>query len=449
MTFSPSKTGRRRTTATSPSSSSQLKILSLSLSLSVTALCCLLLLSHEATTTTQSSTLTATAVLAFTTGGSSSNNRIRSNRARRPFHGPSASLLQVTTIPGDELATRGSSIYETIARKIVFRDDDDSDGQFSKRIIATPENLDKVKSYTNWISSLRVGIPAMFLAASAKIAYPMIAMTLATAINDDGAFSVIAQDASQYIQNILTTSGLTFSLIVGQTYYFMYQQQEAIYLALFEEVTMAKSLLEQVSLVAQGRKGLYTKILSCVQEYVRDDLTKFNDVEPAELLSRRPIDDPLEEILYLTSVGEPSSVYQTVRSLRQARSARLGALQRKLPQIHMVLLWTLAGIALFTFPLLGAGSQTIGGPGILIVQSWYLSFIVFGICLTMGVINELRRPGQTGAYNAGVVLDVMVSGLEEELDLRLKGVISGPPDLSLEPSIDSDGWLDVDAIISR
>jgi hypothetical protein len=34
-----------------------------------------------------------------------------------------------------------------------------------------------------------------------------------------------------------------------------------------------------------------------------------------------------------------------------------------------------------------------------------------------------------------------VSGLEEELDLRLKGVIAGPPDLSLEPSVDSDGYL--------
>eukprot|EP00529_Nitzschia_sp_RCC80_P031679 CAMPEP_0113479870 /NCGR_PEP_ID=MMETSP0014_2-20120614/21555_1 /TAXON_ID=2857 /ORGANISM="Nitzschia sp." /LENGTH=365 /DNA_ID=CAMNT_0000373227 /DNA_START=148 /DNA_END=1246 /DNA_ORIENTATION=+ /assembly_acc=CAM_ASM_000159 len=336
---------------------------------------------------------------------------------------PTATTTTNTTSSSD------LSIYEMIAKKIVFGDDDD-------------ENLEQIKSYTNFISLLRVGIPSAFFAASAKIAYPTVSMMLAAAINDDGVFGVVAQDASQYIQNILTTSGLTFSLIVGQTYYFMYQQQEAIYLALFEEVTMAKSLLEQVSLVAQGRKGLYSKILSCVHEYVREDLTKFNDVEPAELLSRRPIDDPLEEILFLTSVGEPSLVYQTVRSLRQARSARLGALQRKLPQIHMVLLWTLMGIVLFTFPLLGAGSQTIGGPGILTVQSWYLSFIVFGMCLTMGIINELRRPGQTGAYNAGAVLDVMVAGLEEELDLRLRGIISGPPDLSLEPSIDSDGWYD-------
>ena len=229
-----------------------------------------------------------------------------------------------------------------------------------------------------------------------------------------------------------------FSILVGQTYYFMYQQQEAIYLALFEEVTISKSLLEQVALVSQGRQQLYDQILECIQTYVETDLTKFNDIEPAILLSARPADDPLEEILYLTSVGEPSLVYQTVRALRQARATRLGALQRKLPQVHMFLLWTLAAIVLFTFPLLGAGVQTIGGMGILNVQGWYLGFIVFGISITMGVVNELRRPSDTGAYNARTVLNVMVAGLNEELDLRMRGVIKGPP---LEPSVDSDGYF--------
>lgn len=204
---------------------------------------------------------------------------------------------------------------------------------------------------------------------------------------------------------------------------------------------MAKSLLEQVALVSQGRDVLYERILSCVQEYVRDDLTKFNDIEPSELISNRPIDDPLEQILYLTSVGEPSLVYQTVRSLRQARSARLGALQRKLPQIQIYLLWTLAAIVLFTFPLLGAGSQTIGGLGILKVQSWYLSFLVFGISITMGIVEELRRPAEIGAYNAQVVLNVMVKGLEEELQGRLDGTIQMNSDgFAMDPSVDSDSY---------
>lgn len=217
------------------------------------------------------------------------------------------------------------SIWEQMAR--VFHP-----GDISKDIEAT-------RAYTQTVTMLRVGVPSFFMAASSHIAYPTIAIALANVINDSGVFAVVSQDSSQYIQNVLTTSGLTFSLLVGQTYYFMYQQQEAIYLSLFEEVATAKSLLEQVTLVSQGRENLYRRMLGCVQEYVEDDLTKFNDIEPAELLSRKPMDDPLEEILYLTSVGEPSLIYQTVRSLRQARASRLGALQRKLPQVHVSCYW--------------------------------------------------------------------------------------------------------------
>ena len=302
--------------------------------------------------------------------------------------------------------------------------------------VSLDSDLERVKRYYELITLFRVVLPAVAWATGARVAYPDISMALADAINDAGVFAVVSQDASQYIQNILTTSGLVFSLIAGQTYYFMYQQQEAIYLALFEEVTMAKSLLEQVSLVCQGRETLYARILSCIDQYVQDDLTRFNDVEPAILLSKKPVDDPLENILYLTSVGEPSIVYQTVRSLRQARAYRLGALQRKLPPIHTFLLYSLAAIVLFTFPLLGAGSQTIGGPGILIVQSWFLSFIVFAIVLVLGVIEELQSPGEKGAYNARTVLSVMIHGLNEDLAERL----AGEGRQQEGPSIDADGF---------
>ena len=194
----------------------------------------------------------------------------------------------------------------------------------------------------------------------------------------------------------------------------------AIFLALFEEVTMAKSLLEQVALVAQGRPELYDSMLNSIDRYVEEDLTQIT-TEPSVLLSQRPDEDPLEAILYRTSVGEPSLVYGTVRALRQARAARLGARQTKLPELQMYLLYTLAAVVLFTFPLLGAGSQTLGGRGILEVQSVYLAFIVFGISLVLGIVNELRFPSGNGAYNVGSVLDIMVAGLREELDGRRAG----------------------------
>lgn len=278
----------------------------------------------------------------------------------------------------------------------------------------------ELKRYVMLVSIFRVGIPAVIFATFACQVYPGISLWIAGWINDDAAFKVLSEDLSQYFQNILTTIGLMFTITVGYTYYFLYQQQEAIYLALFEEVAEAKSLLEQVSLVSEGRTDMYQNILECIDRYIKEDLTQFY-VEPSVLLSQRPIDDPLEEIMYLTSVGEPGIVYQTVRSLRQARAFRLGALQRKLPLIHFVLVWTLALIVLVDFPFLGAGSQVIGGGPILEVQSVYMSFIVFGICMVMGVLNELREPAGNGAYNVVSVLNIMVTGLIEELEGRIDG----------------------------
>jgi len=80
-------------------------------------------------------------------------------------------------------------------------------------------------------------------------------------------------------------------------------------------VSEAKSLLEQVSLVCAGRP-FYKDVLLAIQRYVSQDLKRL-DYSPATLLSNKPKDDPLETILYLTSVGVPSVVYDTVRSLRQ------------------------------------------------------------------------------------------------------------------------------------
>ena len=98
------------------------------------------------------------------------------------------------------------------------------------------------------------------------------------------------------------------------------------------------------------------------------------------------------------SVGVPSSIYDTVRSLRQARALRLGALQRKLPPVHLLLLWLLAIIELSSFPVLGAGTQTIGGYNILTIESGLFGIITFGIVLTLNVIGELYA-GSGGAYN--------------------------------------------------
>ena len=281
-------------------------------------------------------------------------------------------------------------------------------------------DIQELRKYLQIISLIRVTVPSLIVAWAANEVYPPMSLTVASWINDSAAIEVVANDYAQYIQNILTTSGLMFSITVCYTFYFLYQQQEACYHALFEEVTQAKSLLEQISLVAQGRSEMYQNLLDCIERYIYEDLYQLN-VEPSLLLSKRPIDDPLEEIMYLTSVGEPSRVYDTIRGLRRARAFRLGALQKKLPTIHFVLVWCLAAVVLTTFPLLGAGSQTLAGMPILHVQAAYMSIILFGMSMLLGVLYELRNPAGTGAYSVVPVMKIMVAGLIEELDCRQEG----------------------------
>jgi hypothetical protein len=296
------------------------------------------------------------------------------------------------------------------------------------------------------VTLFRVGVPSVLAGIAGFFLFPALAVGLATTVNDAGVFAVLSQDSSQFVQNFLSVAGLLFSILAGQTYYFMYQQQESVYYALFNEVTEAKSLLEQVALVCQGRT-MYKKVLASIATYVRDDLKQLQ-ADPAVLLSSRPVDDPLETIMYMTSVGVPSTVYETVRSLRQARAQRLGALQRKLPQVHMVLLWTLAAIELSSFPLLGAGTQVLGGYNLLSVEGLLFGVMTAGIVMTMRVsisctvrlyclvsidstnvviflvpkqvVGELWSPAG-GAYNVDNVLAIMVSGLEDELKARMAG----------------------------
>jgi len=277
---------------------------------------------------------------------------------------------------------------------------------------------EKLKSQVK--TFLRVGIPSLIFGIVSFLVFPYISLGLASLVNDRTVLQdVLSIDSTQFTQNYVTVVGLLFSILAGQTYYFMYQQQESVYVALFKEVSEAKSLLEQVALVCQGRR-MYPTVLNSINRYVQDDLKQLQ-ADPAKLLSSRPIDDPLESIMYMTSVGVPSSIYQTVRSLRQARADRLGALQRKLPKLHNLMLWILAVMELMSFPILGAGTETIGGFRNLTVEGVLFGIAATGVAMTLNVIEEMYRP-TGGAYNVDNVLNVMVSGLDNELSMRMKNV---------------------------
>jgi putative flippase GtrA len=115
---------------------------------------------------------------------------------------------------------------------------------------------------------VRILLPSLLSSIVACVIFPPLSLSLSYLINDSATFAVLSVDSSQFVQNFLTVTGLTFSILVGQTYYFMYQQQEAVYISLFREVTEAKSLLEQVSLVCRGRRDMYVVCLNAMRRYV-------------------------------------------------------------------------------------------------------------------------------------------------------------------------------------
>jgi hypothetical protein len=276
---------------------------------------------------------------------------------------------------------------------------------------------------------------------------------------------ILTDNSNQFIQNIHNFLSLTFAFLTGSTLQFMLRQQETLYKALFEEVNALIGLLEQIGLMSEGRRDLHRTMLQCISTYLEHDLkmvTEYKGIQnhedsvetsssstssitssstttattrsywkdemdisrenlPSLLLSTRPQNDPLETILYITSVGEPSSIYSSVKELRYARAKRLGALQRKMPEINMYLLYILGTTVFVSFPFVAAGSETVGGDALLQLFRIQLSIGVFAMCTIFGIINELKRPEIASAYSVDYdILGKMLSNLEKELGERMK-----------------------------
>lgn len=285
--------------------------------------------------------------------------------------------------------------------------------------ITNPESVARRRSIL-LSTTVRIIAPSVVAFAVGMFSYAGMAGGIRSFL-DIPALGVLSNDSSQFMQNFLTANGLLFSILCGNSFYFLYQQQESVYYALFNEVSEAKSLLEQATLVSQGRP-FYKTVLEKISLYVATDLRR-TDLPPAMLCGVKPKDDPLESILYLTSVGVPSVVYDTVRSLRQARAARLGALQRKIPTVQFILLYFLGFLELCSFPILGAGVGQFAGAPILQLQSVLFGLMSGAIILTLRVIQELWNPAGT-AWSVDGVLATMVKGLEDELESRRKGLLN-------------------------
>lgn len=265
------------------------------------------------------------------------------------------------------------------------------------------------------VTFARVVLPAALAAFVGVQYYDNLSLFIQENWLDANSIQFLSSDEIQFLPSFLTVISLLFSILAGSAYQSLYTQQESIYFALYAEVSEAKSLLEQMALVCAGRP-FYSDALRAMKAYVKQDLRRL-DVPPSELMARPPNEDPLEAIMYLTSVGVPSVVYETVRDLRQARGRRLGAMQRKFPQLGIALLYLLALLELAAFPLLGAGT-TAGAPGsILVVQGALFGGLCGATTLVLRIIQELWRTSG-GAFNVDDVLQTMVRGLADELDSR-------------------------------
>eukprot|EP00966_Prymnesium_polylepis_P246856 5708843-Prymnesium_polylepis.1 len=291
-------------------------------------------------------------------------------------------------------------------------------------------------------SLLRVGLPTVVVTLAGFYNFDNISLYICSFL-DAGTLRVLMFDDAQFIQNFLTATDLLLAILAGNIYDALYRQQEAVYFALYREVSEAKSLVEQLVLLGRGR-AFYPAALACMQAYVRDDLRRL-DVAPQQKVLRLMADDPLERILLLTSVGVPSALYDTLGDLRQARSERLGALQIKFPTLGVGLLYLLAAFELIAFPLIGAGSSAeygaleslldltyeageaaapqllpvdVGVEGVLSVQAFLFACLCGCFVLVLRIIQELRL-ASGGVFNVDDTLRQMTAGLEDELDMRL------------------------------
>ena len=132
--------------------------------------------------------------------------------------------------------------------------------------ITPPSDADKLARDRLVKTSVVLLVPSLAVGAISLVAFPALCRGMRSAFGV-ATLAVLSGDQGQFIQNFLSVIGILFSLLIGNTYAFCYNQQVMVYMALFEEVSVAKALLEQATLVCQGRPS-YAGVLDDVQRYV-------------------------------------------------------------------------------------------------------------------------------------------------------------------------------------
>ncbi|CAJ1443650.1 unnamed protein product [Effrenium voratum] len=242
---------------------------------------------------------------------------------------------------------------------------------------------------------------------------------------------VLKDDMTQFSQNAFAVVLLLLGLLLGETLSMLLQRQDRLYHAIYCEVSEARSLIEQLVLLSGCREGLNQSwspssktLLETVEAYLVEDLQNLG--KSGLLPDRGGAVDPLESMLFVTSVGLPSCICDSVRSIRQARAERLAAAQRRFPLGHQVILSAMAACAMAVFILLAAGlagfeADSATKPGhLLTVLAPLFGLLMSAQVLTASVLTELSNCGGSDLFRAQDVVQQSLSGLLAELRQRQK-----------------------------
>lgn len=135
------------------------------------------------------------------------------------------------TVDFNGLPHRQSMIRSGIDSTKVFSSRKSSSEKWIERIVSSlsqnanvrlTENFREVRTredqrLVHSLTLMRVGIPSIVAGLLAFMAFPSISLWVASFVTDASAFSVLSQDAGQFVQNFLSVAGLLFSILVGQT----------------------------------------------------------------------------------------------------------------------------------------------------------------------------------------------------------------------------------------
>ena len=105
--------------------------------------------------------------------------------------------------------------------------------------IAPPSDADKLARDRLIKTSVVLLVPSLAVGAISLVAFPALCSGMRSAFGV-ATLAVLSGDQGQFIQNFLSVIGILFSLLIGNTYAFCYNQQVMVYMALFEEVSVAK-----------------------------------------------------------------------------------------------------------------------------------------------------------------------------------------------------------------